>query len=124
MNKYEVVCSIGWNHHVIQNVEARDEKEARKIVWEKELSDNQRNNCEDIEVFFISEKEDMKKELQHLREYLEEQFTPESIKNLRDVLINEYGERYEKDSVFYEKINEVVIEMMENLKLEYRKKSL
>lgn len=66
----------------------------------------------------------MKKELQHLREYLEEQFTPESIKNLRDVLINEYGERYEKDSVFYEKINEVVIEMMENLKLEYKKKSL
>lgn len=58
MNKYEVVCSIGWNHHVIQNVEAHDEKEARKIVWEKELSDNQRDNCEDIEVFLISEKED------------------------------------------------------------------
>lgn len=58
MNKYEVVCSIGWNHHVIQNVEARDEKEARKIVWEKELSDNQRNNCEDIEVFLISESVD------------------------------------------------------------------
>jgi hypothetical protein len=62
----------------------------------------------------------MKKELQYLKEYLEEQFTLESIDNLRDVLINEYGERYEKDSVFYEKINEVVIEMMENLKLEYK----
>lgn len=120
MNKYEVVCTIGWNHHVIQNVEARDEKEARKIVWEKELSDNQRDNCEDIEVFLISENEDMKKELQHLKEYLEKQFTPESIDQLRDVLISEYGERYEKDSVFYEKIDEVVVEMMEGLNLEYK----
>lgn len=62
----------------------------------------------------------MKKELQHLKEYLEKQFTPESIGQLRDVLINEYGERYEKDSVFYEKIDEVVVEMMEGLNLEYK----
>ena len=45
MNKYEVVCSIGWNHEILRTVEALDEYHARKIVW-NELSDSQKNNCE------------------------------------------------------------------------------
>lgn len=49
--KYEVVCTMGWNNHSIRIVEAENEKQARKIMWEKYMDDNQRNNCEDIEVF-------------------------------------------------------------------------
>ena len=57
MNKYEVVCCIGWNHEVLRTVEAIDEYHARKIVW-NELSDSQKNNCESTEVFLVEEKKD------------------------------------------------------------------
>jgi hypothetical protein len=55
MNKYEVVSTVGWNHYVLNVVDAIDEYHARKIVWEKKLSEGQRNNCEDMEVFPASE---------------------------------------------------------------------
>jgi hypothetical protein len=57
MNKYEVVCSIGWNHEILRTVEAIDEYHARKIVW-NELSDSQKSNCESTEVFLVEEKKD------------------------------------------------------------------
>ncbi len=56
MNKYDVVCAIGRNH-LMRTVEAHDEYQARKIVWGI-LSDEQKDNCEDIEVFLVEEKKD------------------------------------------------------------------
>lgn len=49
--KYEVVCTMGLNCHSIRIIEAENEKQARKIMWEKYMDDTQKNNCEDIEVF-------------------------------------------------------------------------
>lgn len=53
MNRYEVVCTMGWNHHMFRLVEAPSEYDARKIMWEKHMDDNQKNNCQDIEVFLV-----------------------------------------------------------------------
>jgi len=49
MNQYEVVCTLIATH-ITRHVEANDEKQARKMVWNS-LSDSQKNNCSDIEVF-------------------------------------------------------------------------
>ena len=52
MNKYEVFCIMGSkNFDMLKVIEAEDEKQARKIMWEKHMDDYQKNNCEDIEVF-------------------------------------------------------------------------
>lgn len=53
MNKYEVVCNIGWNHHMMRVIEASSELHARKIMWDEHMSDDQKNDCEDIEVFEV-----------------------------------------------------------------------
>lgn len=66
MNKYDVVCCIGWNHEIMRTVEAIDEYHARKIVW-NELSDSQKNNCESTEVFLVEEKKD--KNLERYKAY-------------------------------------------------------
>jgi hypothetical protein len=49
--KYDVVCTLGWNNEMLNTVEADSEREARKIVWDKFLTEEQRNNCQEIEVF-------------------------------------------------------------------------
>jgi hypothetical protein len=49
MNKYEVVCTLIATH-ITRHVEANDEKHARQKVWDS-MSDGQKNNCSDIEVF-------------------------------------------------------------------------
>ncbi len=49
--KYDVVCTLGWNNEMLNTVEADSEREARKIVWDKFLTQEQRNNCKEIEVF-------------------------------------------------------------------------
>jgi len=51
IKKFEVVSTLGWNHHSINIVSASNEKEARKIVWEQYMSEEQKNHCEEIEVF-------------------------------------------------------------------------
>lgn len=51
MKKYEVVCEMGRNSHMLRIVEAASEMQARKIMWEKYMDDSQKNNCQDIEVF-------------------------------------------------------------------------
>ena len=51
MNTYDVVCNIGWNHNVLRVIEATSEVHAKKIMWDQYLSEDQKNNCEDIEVF-------------------------------------------------------------------------
>lgn len=53
MNKYDVVCNMGRNIDMLRVIEAEDEKQARKIMWEKHMDDHQKDNCEDIEVFPI-----------------------------------------------------------------------
>jgi hypothetical protein len=53
MKKYEVVAEMGWNCHMLQIIEAENEKQARKTMWEKHMDDNQKSNCADIEVFEI-----------------------------------------------------------------------
>ena len=50
MKKYEVVCTLGWNTHMIQMVSAEDEKQARKIAW-SHMDESQKSNCEEVEVF-------------------------------------------------------------------------
>jgi hypothetical protein len=49
MNKYEVVCTLIATC-LTRHVEAENEKEARQKVWNS-MSDSQKNNCADIEVF-------------------------------------------------------------------------
>jgi hypothetical protein len=51
MNRYAVICNMGRNIDMLRFIEAEDEKQARKIMWEKHMDDCQKNNCEDIEVF-------------------------------------------------------------------------
>lgn len=51
MSQYEVVCTMGYQTHMLRIIEAESEKQARKIMWEKYMDDNQKSNCEDIEVF-------------------------------------------------------------------------
>ena len=51
MNKYEVVAEMGYSSHMLRVIEAEDEKQARKIMWEQHMDDTQKNNCADIEVF-------------------------------------------------------------------------
>lgn len=51
--KYEVVCEMGRNNHMLRIVEAESEMQARKIMWEKYMDDSQKNNCADIEVFEV-----------------------------------------------------------------------
>lgn len=53
MKKYEVVCTMGWNTHMVRIVEASSEKQARKIMWEQYMDEDQKNNCEDLEVFEV-----------------------------------------------------------------------
>ncbi len=52
--KYEVVCEMGLNHHMIRIIEAESEKEARSIMWTQHMDDTQKNNCQDIEVFTLT----------------------------------------------------------------------
>ena len=52
MNHYEVVIEFGAGQELIRFIEAQSEKEARQIVW-KDLTDAQKDNCSDIEVFEI-----------------------------------------------------------------------
>jgi hypothetical protein len=47
--KFEVVCSLIATH-ITRHVEADNEKQARQKVWNS-LSDNQKDNCSEIEVF-------------------------------------------------------------------------
>jgi hypothetical protein len=42
---------MGWNHHMLKVIETTSEMQARKIMWEQYMSEDQKNNCEDIEVF-------------------------------------------------------------------------
>ena len=49
MKQYEVVCTQRATC-ITRHVEATDEKHARQKVWNS-LSDGQKDNCEDIEVF-------------------------------------------------------------------------
>ena len=53
MNKYEVVAemSCGTNH--MRVVEAENEKQARKIMWEQHMDDSQKDFCHDLEVFLV-----------------------------------------------------------------------
>lgn len=51
MKKYDVVCTMGWNTHMIRTICAEDEKQARKIMWEAHMDDSQKDNCIDVEVF-------------------------------------------------------------------------
>lgn len=50
-NSYEVVAEMGANCHMMRIIEAKDEMQARKIMWEKHMDDTQRDNCLDIEVY-------------------------------------------------------------------------
>ena len=52
MKHYEVVIEFGTGQELVRFVEAQSEKEARQIVW-KDLSDDQKDNCSDIEVIEI-----------------------------------------------------------------------
>lgn len=51
MKNYEVVCTMGWNTHMIRIISAEDEKQARKTMWEAHMDDSQKDNCIDVEVF-------------------------------------------------------------------------
>ena len=51
MSKFDVVAEMGYSSQMLRVIEADDEKQARKIMWEQHMDDNQKNNCEDIEVF-------------------------------------------------------------------------
>lgn len=51
MKHYEVVAELGNGHHLYRIIEAEDEKQARKYMWEQIMSDDQKDNCADIEVF-------------------------------------------------------------------------
>jgi hypothetical protein len=42
---------MGYQTHMLRIIEADSEMQARKIMWEKYMDDNQKSNCEDIEVF-------------------------------------------------------------------------
>ena len=53
MNKYEVVAEMGRSSHMLRVVEAEDEKQARKIMWEQYMDDSQRDSCQDLEVFLV-----------------------------------------------------------------------
>ena len=53
MKQYEVVCEMGWNCHLIRIIEADNEKQARDIMWKSHMSDSQKDNCVDIEVFEV-----------------------------------------------------------------------
>ena len=55
MKNYEVVCTMGWNTHMIRTISAEDEKQARKIMWEAHMDDSQKDNCIDVEVFECDE---------------------------------------------------------------------
>ena len=52
MNHYEVIIEFGTGRELIRFVEAQSEKEARQIVW-KNLSEDQKDVCSDIEVVLI-----------------------------------------------------------------------
>lgn len=51
MNKYEVVANIGPGMDMMRVVEAEDEKHARRFMWQLHMSDEDKNNCTDLEVF-------------------------------------------------------------------------
>ena len=51
MNKYEVVAELGNSSHMLRVIEAEDEKQARKTMWEQHMDETQKDNCSDIEVF-------------------------------------------------------------------------
>lgn len=52
MKHYEVVCTFGHDSQWVRIVEALDESHARKQVWSM-LTDMQKGNCVEIEVFEI-----------------------------------------------------------------------
>jgi hypothetical protein len=52
MNHYEVLIEFGTGRDIIRFVEAESEKEARQFVW-KGLSDDEKDNCSDIESVLI-----------------------------------------------------------------------
>ena len=52
MKHYEVIIEFGAGQELIRFVEAQSEKEARQFVW-KDLSDDEKDNCSDIEAFEI-----------------------------------------------------------------------
>lgn len=52
MKHYEVVIEFGTGRELIRVIEAQSEKEARQFVW-KDLSDDEKNACSDIEVIEI-----------------------------------------------------------------------
>ena len=51
MNKYEVVAEMGNSSHMLRVIEAENEKQARKTMWEQHMDETQKDNCSDIEVF-------------------------------------------------------------------------
>jgi hypothetical protein len=54
-NKYEVVAELCPNTHIVRVIEAVDERHARRIMWEQHMTDSQRDNCADLEVFTLDE---------------------------------------------------------------------
>jgi hypothetical protein len=42
---------MGRNIDMLRVIEAEDEKQARKIMWEKHMDDYQKDNCVDLEIF-------------------------------------------------------------------------
>ncbi len=53
MNKYEVVAEMSYGTNHMRVVEAENEKQARKIMWEQLMDDDQKDGCSDLEVFLL-----------------------------------------------------------------------
>ena len=51
MNSYEVLAEMGIGPNLSWTLQAEDEKQARKIVWEHLMNDYQKDACSDLEVF-------------------------------------------------------------------------
>lgn len=51
MNSYKVIAEMGIGPDLTWTVQAENEKQARKIVWERLMNDYQKDACSDLEVF-------------------------------------------------------------------------
>ena len=55
MNSYEVIAEMGIGPSLSWTVKAESEKQARKIVWEQILNDDQKDILLDLEVFLVED---------------------------------------------------------------------
>jgi hypothetical protein len=55
MNSYEVLVEMGFGPSLSWTVKAENEKQARKIVWETLMNEEQKDTCCDLEVFLVED---------------------------------------------------------------------